>query len=104
MRKGAPLAKAAAGPVRARPEGGAIAAGIQAFAFAPGRIEATVGQAVTWTNHDPAEHTVTHDGGDFDSGTLATNGTFTRTFDRPGEHRYICALHPGMTGVVVVRG
>ena len=104
VRKGAPLMRAASGRQKARSGGGQIAARIEAFAFEPQRIETTVGRAVTWTNHDPAEHTVTHDGGSFDSGTLPANGTFTRTFDRPGEYRYICALHPGMKGVVVVRG
>jgi plastocyanin len=34
---------------------------------------------------------------------MAADETFTRTFDSPGEFRYICSLHPGMKGVVVVR-
>jgi plastocyanin len=34
---------------------------------------------------------------------MAAGATFSRTFDSPGEFRYICSLHPGMTGVVVVR-
>ena len=100
VRRGAPLA---AERDRAQTGRGTIAAGIRGFAFEPARIEATAGQRVTWTNHDPAEHTVTQEGGGFDSGSLAANATFTRTFGRPGEYRYICALHPGMTGVVVVR-
>lgn len=103
VKKGAPLARAARGPAKAQP-GGSIAAVIEAFAFEPKRIEANVGQAVTWTNRDPAEHTVTEEGGCFDSGTMAASATFTQTFDRPGEYRYICTLHPGMTGMVVVRG
>jgi plastocyanin len=102
VRKGAPLAAAKGG--RAQRDDGAIAADIEAFAFEPARIEATVGQEVTWTNHDPAEHTVTQEGRGFDSGTMAASATFTQTFDRPGEYRYICALHPGMKGAVVVRG
>ena len=35
---------------------------------------------------------------------MATKGTFSHTFDQPGEYRYICALHPGMKGTVVVTG
>jgi plastocyanin len=103
VKEGAPLARGARGTAKAQPNG-SIDAVIEAFAFEPKRIEANVGQAVTWTNHDPAEHTVTEEGGGFDSGTMAANGTFTRKFDGPGEFRYICALHPGMTGMVVVRG
>ena len=102
VEKNAPLA-AAKGGGAAKASGGPVAATIEAFAFEPARIEASVGQKVTWTNRDPAEHTVTHEGGGFDSGTMAANATFTRTFDSPGEFRYICSLHPGMTGVVVVR-
>jgi plastocyanin len=41
-------------------------------------------------------------GGGFDSGTMAAGATFGTTFDQPGEYRYICALHPGMKGRVVV--
>jgi plastocyanin len=103
VKEGAPLARAARGPAKAQPNG-SIDAVIEAFAFEPKRIEANVGQAVTWTNRDPAEHTVTEEGGGFDSGTMAANGSFTRKFDRPGEYRYICALHPGMTAMVAVRG
>ena len=102
VEKGAPLA-AAKGGGAAKASGGPVAATIEAFAFEPARIEASVGQKVTWTNRDPAEHTVTHEGGGFNSGTMAANASFTRTFDSPGEFRYICTLHPGMTGVVVVR-
>ncbi|HWM13997.1 MAG TPA: plastocyanin/azurin family copper-binding protein, partial [Gaiellaceae bacterium] len=102
VENGAPLA-AAKGGGAAKSSGAAVAATIEAFVFEPERIEATAGQRVTWTNHDPAEHTVTQEGGGFDSGTMAAGGRFTQTFDRPGDYRYVCALHPGMKGVVVVR-
>jgi plastocyanin len=78
------------------------AVAIEAFAFAPPTITAKVGQQVTWENHDPAEHTVTAEDGGFDSGTMAQGATYKTTFDQPGEYRYICALHPGMRGTVVV--
>lgn len=97
VRKGAPL-KAAAKPQSQ----GATSVSIEGFAFAPTAATVKVGQEVTWENHDPAQHTVTQEGGGFDSGTLASGGTFKTTFDQPGEYRYICALHPGMKGTVVV--
>ncbi|HSK14962.1 MAG TPA: plastocyanin/azurin family copper-binding protein [Gaiellaceae bacterium] len=83
-------------------DGGAAVA-IEGFVYAPERIEAAAGEEVEWTNHDPADHTVTAEDGSFDSGTMAEGATFNRVFDDPGEYRYICALHPGMKGVVVVR-
>jgi plastocyanin len=99
VRRDAPLAKAAKTAA-----GSADAVGIEAFAFTPATVEVQAGQEVVWKNHDPADHTVTEEGGGFDSGTLASGGTFKTTFDQPGEYRYICALHPGMKGRVVVTG
>jgi plastocyanin len=97
VRAGAPLvAKKAA----AR-SGNAVA--ITGFAFQPSEITVATGQAVTWRNEDPAEHTVTGQGGGFTSKTLGRGGRFRKVFDRPGTYRYVCALHPEMKGTVVVR-
>ena len=101
VRKGARLAPAAEGRTAADPARPAVE--IRGFAFEPERVEAAAGQEVLWTNHDSAEHTVTQVGGGFDSGSLAAGATFTARFDRPGSYRYVCALHPAMRGVVVVR-
>jgi plastocyanin len=95
VRADAPLPKAA------RPDTYTDVA-IEAFAFKPATVTVKAGQEVTWKNHDPAEHSVTQVGGGFDSGTMAAGATFGTTFDQPGEYRYICALHPGMKGRVVV--
>jgi hypothetical protein len=61
VKKGALLAKKAAVPA-APPAGQDVAADIRGFVFEPATIQATVGQEVTWTNHDPAQHTVTQGG------------------------------------------
>jgi plastocyanin len=98
VRPDAPLAKAPKATARKSPT-----VAIEAFAFEPTAVTAGVGQKVVWQNHDPAEHTVTQEGGGFDSGTIGRGATFEVTFDRPGEYRYICALHPGMKGTVVVK-
>lgn len=99
VRRDAPLAAPAKAGAR-----GESAVAIEGFAFRPATVEAAVGQPVTWENHDPAEHTVTAEDGGFDSGTMASGATFEASFDAPGEYRYICALHPGMKGTVVVKG
>ncbi len=79
------------------------AVAITGFAFRPAEITVRAGQPVTWTNEDPAEHTVTeHDNG-FTSKTLRPGGRFRIVFDRPGTYRYFCALHPEMKGTVVVK-
>jgi plastocyanin len=95
VRRDAPLPKAAGVDTQ-------TAVAIEAFAFEPATVTVKAGQEVTWKNHDPTEHTVTQVGGGFDSGTMATGATFMTTFDQAGEYRYICALHPGMKGTVVV--
>jgi plastocyanin len=101
VRTDAPLAKAAkAAKADAKTASGVA---IEGFAFSPATVEVAVGQEVTWENHDPAEHTVTQEDGGFDSGTMAQGAAFKTTFDAPGEYRYICALHPGMKGTVVVK-
>jgi plastocyanin len=102
VRKDAPLAKAKKAEAKAKAASGVA---IEGFAFSPAAVEVAVGQEVTWENHDPAEHTVTQEGDNgFDSGTMAQGAAFKTTFDAPGEYRYICALHPGMKGTVVVTG
>lgn len=74
-----------------------------ANAFEPRRVETAVGHEVRRTNRDSAAHTVTQAGDGFDSGSIEAGATFTARFDRPGEYRYVCALHQAMPGVVVVR-
>jgi plastocyanin len=75
---------------------------IAGFAFQPASIEVTIGTTVTWTNDDPAPHTVTATDGSFDSGTLASGATFSQVFQAAGTFEYACAIHPTMTGSVIV--
>lgn len=75
---------------------------IAGFAFDPPAIEVPAGTEITWTNDDPAEHTVTGDG--FDSDTLAAGDRFSHQFSQPGTYRYRCAIHPEMTAQVTVTG
>ena len=65
-------------------------------------ITIRVGQTVTWTNTDPVPHTVTSDAGLWDSGDIASGGSFSRAFLIAGSFGYHCSMHPAMTGRVVV--
>jgi plastocyanin len=76
---------------------------IQGFAFEPDTVEVSAGTTVTWTNGDTTQHTVTAGDGSFDSGVLPPGAAFSRTFDAAGTFAYACAIHPGMTGTIVVR-
>jgi plastocyanin len=70
--------------------------------FDPPQISVPIGSAVFWTNDDSIQHTVTSDEGLFDAGPISPGNTFENTFDSAGEFSYHCAIHPFMTGVVIV--
>ena len=72
------------------------------IAFNPSTITVTAGTTIKWINKDPVSHTVTSDDGLFDSGTIASGGTYTHQFDNAGTYPYKCTIHQGMTGTVVV--
>lgn len=81
---------------------GGSEATIEGFAFQPGSLEVTAGTTVTWTNVDPAPHTVTAADGSFDSGQIASGSAFSHTFEAAGTFAYACAIHPTMTATVIV--
>jgi plastocyanin len=83
----------------------AIPVGAQALgnrAYSPDELDVPVGTAVTWMNTDSIAHTSTSNGAGWDSGIVAPGGAFSFTFQTAGTFQYHCAIHPGMTGTVVV--
>lgn len=87
-----------------RDEGSALdqTVSVRDFSFQPGSLEIAVGTTVTWENQDAAPHTATSGTGAFDTGTIATGASSSVTFDQPGTFLYGCAIHPQMTGTIVV--
>jgi plastocyanin len=83
------------------PDDAAAEVDIVDSAFQPPEVEVTVGDTVLWTHTGNVAHTVTFDDGP-DSGTINSGDTFSRTFDDAGEFDYVCVIHPGMAGIVVV--
>ena len=88
----------AAAPVRAEE----VAMKIDNFTFTPQQITVKAGTTVVWTNGDDIPHTVTSKTGIFKSKALDTDDKFSFTFATPGKYDYFCALHPHMTGTIVV--
>ena len=79
---------------------------ISDYKFFPRTLTVPVGTTVTWVNHDLAPHTATHRAeGDlaFDSGALVYHAVFVHTFKTAGSYDYLCMLHPGMLGWIVVQ-
>jgi len=71
-------------------------------AFQPGTVEVAAGQTVDWLNDDGEAHTVSALDGSFNSGIMNSGDAFSETFETPGTFDYICAIHPTMTGTVIV--
>lgn len=75
---------------------------IRNFTFSP--VTAGPGGRVSIQSRDSVPHTVTADGGGFDSGRVAPNGTATIVAPKtPGSYRFTCLIHPQMSGTLVVR-
>ncbi|HEX2094990.1 MAG TPA: cupredoxin family copper-binding protein [Longimicrobiaceae bacterium] len=75
---------------------------IRNFAFGSGEIRVSRGTQVTWVNCDTEGHTSTSDGTGWNSGLIAPNATYARTFAQPGRYPYHCEPHPFMKGTVIV--
>jgi plastocyanin len=83
--------------------GGGTEVSQEDISFQPAEVSVGVGDTVTWTNNDSVGHDVTADG--FSSGEpggMAPGDTFEQTFDEAGTFDYVCTVHPGMEGTVVV--
>jgi plastocyanin len=78
---------------------------IDNFAYQPAKLVVKVGTKVTWVNRDDVPHTATSSTKPraFDSGTLDTDGRFSHVFPTPGDYEYFCAVHPHMTGRIIVQ-
>jgi plastocyanin len=77
---------------------------IQALKYSPETIEITKGETVEWDNKDLTPHTVTsQSGGEFDSGSIEADVSWSHTFGQAGTFPYYCTFHPEMKGTIVVK-
>jgi 3',5'-cyclic AMP phosphodiesterase CpdA len=84
------------------PTAGANQVAVANFSFAPATASVPVGTTITWTNRDDVPHVIVSTEQRFKSPVLDTDGQFSYRFDAPGAYNYFCALHPKMTGRIVV--
>jgi plastocyanin len=78
---------------------------IDNFTYSPATLTVAAGTKVTWVNHDDVPHTVTSTNKPrmLDSPSLDTDDKFTFEFKKPGTYDYFCAVHPKMTGKIIVK-
>jgi plastocyanin len=76
---------------------------IENFSFQPTTLTVKAGTKVTWVNRDDVPHTATDTDKRFNSKALDTDDQFSFTFEQPGTYNYYCALHPKMTGQIIVK-
>ena len=67
--------------------------------FNPKEIDVSVGDTVTWTFKGAVNHNVNGPG--FTSKTVK-KGTFAHQLNSAGSYEYVCTIHQGMKGKVVV--
>lgn len=82
--------------------GGAPSIIVNDFSFVEETTQAKIGEEVTWTVAEGSSpHTVKFE--DEESKELAAGDTYKRTFDTAGEQKFVCGIHPGMSGTVAVK-
>ena len=94
--------KVAVQPVAAATSAVPASISIANFVFSPLELMVAQGTRVTWTNNDAAPHGLSHKDGAPGTGVLLPGETVSRVYDAPGTYDYVCAVHPYMTGRVVV--
>jgi len=100
-----PAASAPATTSAAPAAAGAAAVTMQNISFTPPVVSVKAGQTVTWTNQDSVDHNVTAtNGATFKSDTFGKGGTFTWKAGKAGTVSYVCTIHPGMEGKIIVSG
>ena len=83
--------------------GGTVAVSMKNIQFAPKSVTAKVGQTVKWTNDDSVDHNVTAtSGATFKSNTFGQGATYSQKLTKAGTISYVCTIHPGMVGTIVV--
>lgn len=73
------------------------------FTFTPETLTVVANSTVTWTNKDDVPHVIASTDGLFRSKGLDTDDHYSFKFTKPGTYNYFCAIHPKMTGKIVVQ-
>jgi plastocyanin len=80
------------------------AVSITATGFTPKSVTISTTDTVKWTNKDTKSHQVVANNGSFASAVIAPGKSYSHTFRTAGTFGYHDALHPALTGKVIVKG
>lgn len=69
--------------------------------FDPETLMVKLHDQVVWKNEDTVNHKVKGEG--WGNVPIGPGENFTQAFDKAGTYPYICALHPTMTGTIIVK-
>jgi plastocyanin len=70
--------------------------------FLPAEKTVVAGTTLTWVNLDPEDHDVITNDLTIISPLIKPGESWSYTFETPGTYAYVCDLHTGMEGVIVV--
>jgi plastocyanin len=88
----------------ARSENGHAEVVLEKLRFSPQTLSVPVGTTVTWINRDSVPKIVVSAEQPLEMRPILRAGqAFSRTFAAAGTYSYFCAVHPGITGKIVVR-
>jgi plastocyanin len=76
---------------------------IENMRFNPEALSVRRGDRIVWINKDLFPHTATAKAKEFDSGSIAAEGSWVFVTNEPGEYAYVCTFHPTMAGMITVR-
>jgi len=92
----------ALGACSSAPTGGGVSVTVLDNAFSPSSVTVAPGVEVSWVWSGSAAHNVVFNDGGASSEVMAT-GQFNRSFSAAGTYSYVCSLHSGMNGTVIVQ-
>jgi plastocyanin len=88
-------------PISETPFASSNSISIANFSFNPQVLSINKGDAVVWTNQDSVSHQIT--GENFNSPIINNGQSYSFIFDAIGTYNYHCAIHPSMTGTIIVQ-
>lgn len=76
---------------------------MKGLVYAPAEVTVAPGDRVVWENRDIVPHSITADGRQFDSGSVAPSAEWALTVRDRGQIPYTCIFHPTMKATLVTK-